>query len=144
MTQQIGGPITSSMPEFGSNSMTSMPTLPLKKQGSQQAAGATQQPNKQTKRYVLTVLKENGQYEPLTIEEMNEFERQNPEIAKFWLEPALLESLEQTTAVKADAPVFETWDLAAKRLMAKLCKLNDAWIFREPVDPERMNIPDYD
>lgn len=31
--------------------------------------------SKQPKKYVLTVLKENGQWEPLTAEEMAEFER---------------------------------------------------------------------
>lgn len=39
-----------------------------------------------TKRYVLTVLK-NGVYEPMTNDEMNQFEKQFPDIAKFWLDP---------------------------------------------------------
>ena len=47
---------------------------------------------KVAKRYVLTVLK-NGVYEPMTNDEMNQFERQFPEIAKFWLEPQTLDNL---------------------------------------------------
>jgi hypothetical protein len=40
-------------------------------------------------------------------------------------------------------PIYETWDAAAKRLMQKLWKANQAWIFHKPVDPEELEIPDY-
>ncbi len=39
--------------------------------------------------------------------------------------------------------ICDSWELAAKRLMAKLFKVNNAWIFHKPVDPEELEIPDY-
>lgn len=33
--------------------------------------------------------------------------------------------------------------MAAKRLMSKLWKVQNAWIFYEPVDAEKLEIPDY-
>lgn len=68
-----------------------------------------------SKKYVLTVLRENGNYEPLTAEEMEAFERENPEIAKYWVEPNNLENLEvpkYSTDVAAN--IYESWDAAAK------------------------------
>ena len=43
----------------------------------------------------------------------------------------------------AAEPIYETWDAAAKRLMQKLWKANQAWIFHKPVDPDELEIPDY-
>jgi Bromodomain len=90
------------------------------------------------------VLKENGQWEPLTTEEMAEFERSNPEIARYWQDPNSLLQLEsQIQGVEQNAPVCESWDLAAKRLISKLWRAPNAWIFHEPVDAEKLEIPDY-
>jgi hypothetical protein len=50
--------------------------------------------NKQQKKYVMTTLRENGQWEPLNAEEMAEFERLYPDIAKYWQDPSLLEALD--------------------------------------------------
>jgi len=47
---------------------------------------------KQAKRYVLTILKD-GEYKPLTNSEMDLFEAQHPDIAKYWLEPTVLDGL---------------------------------------------------
>jgi Bromodomain len=41
------------------------------------------------------------------------------------------------------APIYDTWEKAAKRMMMQLCKHNLAYIFQEPVDPKKLNIPDY-
>lgn len=35
------------------------------------------------------------------------------------------------------------WDDAAKELMNQLWRYSGAKIFHEPVDPDRLNIPDY-
>mmetsp|Transcript_12470 Transcript_12470/g.12227 ORF Transcript_12470/g.12227 Transcript_12470/m.12227 type:complete len:114 (+) Transcript_12470:1570-1911(+) len=40
-------------------------------------------------------------------------------------------------------PIYESWDKAAKRLMQTLCKYSQSYIFHEPVDPEKLNIPNY-
>lgn len=116
----------------------------MKKQSSVTQGAGGQTPHKQQKKYVMTTLRENGQWEPLTAEEMAEFERVYPDIAKFWQDPALLESLDvPARGAETAAPILESWDLAAKRLMNKLWKVQNAWIFHEPVDAEKLEIPDY-
>lgn len=47
---------------------------------------------KTAKRYVLTTLKD-GEYEPLSLEELDSFEELYPEISKFWKDLSSLESL---------------------------------------------------
>ena len=74
---------------------------------------------------------------------MDRFEAQHPEIAKFWLDPNSLEKLIPASKIPDNAPLYESWDKAAKRLMSSLWKCNQAWIFHEPVDPEKLGIPDY-
>ena len=71
---------------------------------------------------MLTVLKD-GQWEPLTNEEMDLFERQNPEIAKFWKDPSALDQL-LLPKFPENAPIYESWDKAAKRLLSSLWKFN--------------------
>ena len=39
--------------------------------------------------------------------------------------------------------MYETWDKAASRLMTTLWKSSQSWIFHEPVNPEKLGIPDY-
>jgi hypothetical protein len=45
--------------------------------------------------------------------------------------------------VPENIPIYDSWDKAAKRLMNNLWKHSNAWIFHEPVDPKKLNIPDY-
>jgi Bromodomain len=45
--------------------------------------------------------------------------------------------------VPEQAQIYDSWDKAAKRMMNSLWKHNQAWIFYEPVDPKKLNIPDY-
>ncbi len=92
------------------------------------------------------MLRENGQYEPLTPEEMEQFERDNPEIARYWQEPDAMETLDVNRVAQemgGAEGICDTWEQAAKRIMAKLWKVNEAWIFHKPVDPEELDIPDY-
>ena len=70
------------------------------------------------------------------------FEKDHPEIARYWLNPATLEGLD-TSNQDGNAPIYETWDAAAKRLMSKLWKVSSAWIFHEAVDAHKLQIPDY-
>lgn len=142
-----------------------LPENDLAKQGQskkqsqvQAAAAAAPQPaqiakkvneRKIPKRYQLTVLRD-GQYEPLSDEDWTKFCDENPELSKLFLadedtvvEPETsIETLE-VPEVGEQAPIYDSWDKAAKRLMNSLWKHNQAWIFYEPVDPKKLNIPDY-
>jgi hypothetical protein len=97
---------------------------------------------------VLSFLKDNGEYEPLSEKEMDEFERAYPDIAKYWLTPGLLDQLQMPKLIPSEGgnpqgKIFETWQQGAARMMAKLWKTNNAWIFHNPVDPDQYKIPDY-
>ena len=61
---------------------------------------------KQTKMYVLTVLKD-GEYQELTPAEMENFIEDYPEIAQYWQKP---ESLEKLHMPKDDNILYEHWD----------------------------------
>lgn len=45
--------------------------------------------------------------------------------------------------VNENAPIYDNWDKAAKRMLQNLMKMQQAYIFLEPVDPVKLNIPDY-
>lgn len=101
------------------------------------------------RRYLLTALREGGFYEPLTDEEFEEFRRQNPEVAKYFL---VQEDGQTDVApvseipvhdVNESLPIFDHWEKAALKLMASLQRHQYAWIFAEPVDEVALNIPDY-
>ena len=42
-----------------------------------------------------------------------------------------------------NAPIYDCWEKVAKRIINGLWKHTNAWIFYEPVDPEKLGIPDY-
>jgi len=89
-------------------------------------------------KYNLMVLRD-GEYRPLSASELAHFEARHPDIAQFWSHPSALQSLKlPTTNVKA-----ESWDDVAILLMDVLWNFNGAKVFHEPVDPDRLNIPDY-
>lgn len=39
--------------------------------------------------------------------------------------------------------IFDCWDKVSKKMLNKLYKHKHAWLFKEPVDPEALGIPDY-
>ena len=43
----------------------------------------------------------------------------------------------------SNTPLYDCWDKAAKRLINSLWRVNSAQIFHHPVDPDRLQIPDY-
>jgi len=47
---------------------------------------------------------------------MLKFEHDNSEIARYWLEPGHLETLDTNN----EALIYESWDDAAKRIMARV------------------------
>lgn len=82
----------------------------------------------------------DGEYRRLTAAELTAFEQKFPDIVKYWLNPTILKSLK---VPKAKDIVAAAWDDAARDLMNKLWRFSGAKIFHEPVDPDRLNIPDY-
>ena len=100
------------------------------------------------KTYLLTKLRESGQFEPLTDEEFEQFRKENPDIAKYFEvsenddDVAPIEEL-QIPEVPENAPIFDQWEKAASRLLMNLGRQPQAHIFSEPVDWEKLQIPDY-
>lgn len=39
--------------------------------------------------------------------------------------------------------IYYHWEKVALRMIQNLTKSNSAWIFREAVDPDKLQIPDY-
>ena len=106
--------------------------------GKKQAAPVVAQPTpppkarvnerKIPKRYQLTVLKD-GAYEPLSDEEWEKFCQENPELAKYFeseegQEPETSINSLEVQEVNDQAPIYDCWDKAAKRMMNTLWKHN--------------------
>ena len=43
----------------------------------------------------------------------------------------------------SNTPLYDGWDKTAKRLMNSLWRCSAAQIFHNPVDPDKLGIPDY-
>jgi hypothetical protein len=84
----------------------------------------------------------DGVWEPLTNEEMDKFELENPDIARYWKDPSTLDTI-PLPKFSENPPLYECWDKAAKRMIASLWKSPSSWIFHDPVDPDKLGIPDY-
>jgi len=89
----------------------------------------------------LMVVDAAGDKRPATTEELADFEAKYPDIAKYWKDPSLLEELDQVDPEALEA--LRPWEKPGKKLMNVLWRANNAWIFHEPVDPVKLNIPDY-
>jgi hypothetical protein len=95
------------------------------------------------KQYILTILKD-GVYEPMNDQEYEQFKQDNPDIAKYFdsADPDVVDEM-TIPDVPESAPIYDCWDKAAKRLINALWKIPNAFIFHEPVDFVKLNIPDY-
>jgi hypothetical protein len=86
----------------------------------------------------------------LSDEEWAAFCKERPDLAKYFMgdesvlqeAPASIEELELPD-INEQQPIYECWDKAAKRMITSIWKHHQAWIFHEPVDPQKLNIPDY-
>jgi Bromodomain/Ankyrin repeats (3 copies) len=90
---------------------------------------------------MLMIVDEKGEKRPLTPEELNEFEREYFDIAKYWKDPKAAEELESMDLEELETK--KPWEKAGKKLLNTLWRANQSWIFHEPVDPIKLNIPDY-
>jgi hypothetical protein len=56
---------------------------------------------------------------------------------------SLLDKLPEPAIPDHNTFFFDSWDKAAKRLINSLWRCQSAHIFHDPVDPDRLGIPDY-
>ena len=94
------------------------------------------------KKYILVKIDENGEKTPLSVEEYNDFMKNNPEINSLVNNKNLLQKLVDDVEDE-DIKMCDSWEKIAKQLMAALWKVRDAEIFHKPVDPVELNIPNY-
>lgn len=112
-----------------------------------QPASKKQDPKKtnerrQTKKYLLTTLREGGYYEAMTEAEFEDFRQKHPEVAKCFEDSQSLQQLE-VPDVSDQAPIYDHWEKVATRMLQSLGRNSSAWIFQEPVNYEQLKIPDY-
>lgn len=96
---------------------------------------------KQAKRFVLTHLKD-GEWQPLSAEDLDLFEQHYPDIARYWTDQTAVESL-QVPKFPDNTPIYESWDKVARRLLSHLKKSTHARYFQDPVDPKRDKLNNY-
>ena len=72
-------------------------------------------------------------------QELEDFKRKYPQIARLLSQPELLTS-STTISTKAKQ---ESWQSAAQQLLSAMWKVKDAAIFCQPVDWRKLEIPDY-
>jgi len=65
-----------------------------------------------------------------------------PDIAELFENEHKIEQM-QVPTVDESAPIMYHWEKVARRMMTNLMKQPKAYIFNEPVDPEKLLIPDY-
>ena len=100
------------------------------------------QDNKIKKRYALMIFKD-GNYEEINTEELDKLKRKCPLVAQLLENPSLVDQLNDPELAEENTPLYDNWEKAAKRLLATLWRTNSAQIFHNPVDPDRLGIPDY-
>lgn len=93
------------------------------------------------KEYVLQIL-DNGHYRPITDEEFDLLKQELPDIAQLFEDEDKIEQL-QIPQIDESAPIMYHWEKVSRRMMTNLMKNAKAWIFSEPVQPEKLGINDY-
>lgn len=67
---------------------------------------------------------------------------QNPDIAELFENDQKLEEM-KIPSIDESAPIQYHWERVARRMMTNLMRHQKAWIFNEPVKPEKLGIHDY-
>jgi hypothetical protein len=94
------------------------------------------------RKFCLTVFKD-GIYQEVNEQEYNEFKELCPLVAQILEDNTLLQKVPLPALKDYNSPLYEYWDKAAKRLINSLWRCPSAQIFHNPVDPDRLGIPDY-
>ena len=93
------------------------------------------------KEYVLQIL-DNGQYRPITEKEFNLLKEEMPQYAELFLNEQKINEMNIPT-LDESAPIMYHWEKVSRRLMTSLIKHPKAFLFKDPVQPEELGIPDY-
>ena len=78
----------------------------------------------------------------MTAEELEEFINLCPVVAEMLFDPNVIQKV-PPPKIDHSCPIYDTWDKAAKRLVNQIWRSNGAHIFHNPIDPDRLGIPDY-
>ena len=97
---------------------------------------------------MLTKLRDDGFYTPMTDPEFEDFKRQNPQLAAYFEineDESDVQSLSQLQVpeVPESAPIMDQWEKAASRMLMTLTRNQKAYIFANPVNYVELNILDY-
>lgn len=106
-----------------------------------ESKGEKRKPQGKKLKCQLMIVDERGEEKPISNEELEKFESDYPDIAKYWKNPDSLEELDSIDQNAIDS--FKPWEKPGKKLIANLWRSNHAWIFHEPVDALKLGIPDY-
>ena len=93
------------------------------------------------RRYILVNVDKNGKKNPLKDEEINNLMKDYSKVNKL-----LLDKEELTKEIgQHDVEILlkESWEQTAKTLIYKLTRIRDCDLFKEPIDPIKLQIPDY-
>ena len=101
-----------------------------------------QEENRKETKYCLTIFKE-GIFQEVTEQEFAEFRKLCPLVAQILANPALLAEIPEPISKDPLMPMYDSWEKAAKRLITQLWRVPSAQLFHNPVDPDRLGIPDY-
>ena len=93
------------------------------------------------KKNILVKVNENGEKNPLSKEEIEEFKKKYPQVSKLLFEKDELEK--EKKLMNQDLLLYENWEKNAKKLLSLLWKVKDADLFHKPVDPEELGLPNY-
>jgi hypothetical protein len=74
---------------------------------------------------------------------MEQLKKDCPIIAQLLADPNLIDQMKDPDLADENTPIYDNWDKAAKRLLSSLWRSSSAQIFHNPVDPDRLGIPDY-
>ena len=94
------------------------------------------------KKYVLTHL-EDGNWVPLTGEQLQSFLGENKELSEYINDPDKLDSITTPELNTSAGVIYDHWEKAGKRIVNHLWRQYGAAIFFAPVDPIAYDIPDY-
>jgi len=72
------------------------------------------------------------------LKEFQQKASEHPELFKYFFNENEIQSIEVPEIDDSHNNIYYHWEKVALRLINNISKSNSAWIFREPVDPEKL------